>query len=248
MKSLLKYLLQKNKRYFISFLCRANNISLDYRLNKRQIAVLLEVFADRVYSSYFPFYQNAIIVDIGAHYGYFSLFAAKNTSADSVIYAVEPDIDNYNALCKNITQNRLGNVRPLQCAIGGKSETAKLYKGRSPNNSLLKDYALSGEGRYEEIEVKTMKQVINEHNIQKIDFLKMDCEGSEYAIIESMQPEIFGIIKTISLEFHDLKHEKYNGQFIVNTLRKNNFVIVRYDYSKTSMGLNYGKIVATKMD
>ncbi len=246
MNFLLKRLLRNSPGAVLSSIGKANNLRFDYSINKAQIPVLKEIFIDRTYSAFFPFYQQAIIVDIGAHYGYFSLFAARNVAPASVIYAIEPDAENYYALCSNISLNNFSNILPFQCAIGGTDETARLFKGSSPNNSLVKDYALINAGCYSEVRVKSLEQFIRENNIHKIDFLKMDCEGSEYAIIENTPPEIFSVINTVSMEFHDLKHEKYNGQFIVNTLRKNNFSIVRYDYSKTSMGLNYGRIIALK--
>jgi FkbM family methyltransferase len=242
---LLKNLFDPKKNDF-DLICKANNLVLDYNNNKKEIDILREVFEARSYSDYFPFYQKVTIIDIGAHYGYFSLFSSKNTNSATLIFAFEPDISNYRALCSNIEKNNAANIRPVNCAIAGTKETSRLYKGKSPNNSLMQNYSLVQKDKYTEIQTTTLSQIIYDYSIKQIDFLKMDCEGSEYAILETMPDEVFNLIKTVSMEFHDLKNDQYNGQFIVDLLRKHCFEIVRFTYNSTSMGLNYGRIIATK--
>ena len=75
----------------------------------------------------------------------------------------------------------------------------------------------------------------------------MDCEGSEYMILENLDKEIFDKIETISMEFHDLKNEKYTGDTIRKLLMNNGFTIVKYEYDYTKRGLNFGKIIGTKI-
>ncbi len=234
------------KKNDFAIICKANNLLLDYSQNKKEIDILRDVFEARSYSDYFPFYQKVTIIDIGAHYGYFSLFSSKNTDNASLIFAFEPDVNNYRILCRNIEKNKAANIHPVNCAIAGTDELSRLYKGRSPNNSLLQDYSFVQKDQYIKIQTKTLPQIITDNDIQRIDFLKMDCEGSEYAILETMPDRVLNLITTVSMEFHDLKSAKYNGQFIVHLLREHHFEIVRYTYDSTSMGLNYGRIIATK--
>jgi len=229
-----------------ALICKANKLLLDFSLNKKEIAILSDIFEARVYAGYFPFYQKVTILDIGAHYGYFSLFARNNTDPASVIFAFEPENNNYMALCHNMEKNGAVNIHPFNVAVGGINEITKLYKGNSPNNSLLKQYSLATDDLYAETETRTLDRIIRDNNIQRIDFLKMDCEGSEYSILETMPDHVFDLIITVSMEFHDLKSAKYNGNFITSILHSHHFNIVKFTYDPTSMGLNYGKIIATK--
>ncbi|MBK7009683.1 MAG: hypothetical protein IPH36_14180 [Saprospiraceae bacterium] len=48
-----------------------NGIKLDAESNLESLFTLEEVFVQRSYADYFPFYKKATIVDIGAHKGYF---------------------------------------------------------------------------------------------------------------------------------------------------------------------------------
>jgi len=238
----------ENKQQKFNKICTVNQISLEYNLNKNELQILSDIFEGREYSDYFPFYKKVTIIDIGAHYGYFSIFANKNTNNQSTIFAIEPSIMNFEKMTSNINENKIENIITLNCAVGTKNENAKLYIGNTSNNSLIRDYSLlKKEKSIEEIEIKTLDTIISENKIEKIDFMKMDCEGSEYLILENMSTQTFDKISTISMEFHDLKNEKYTAETLLNILINNNFKILKYQYNKTSMGLNYGKIIASKI-
>lgn len=238
----------ENKQQKFNKICTVNQISLEYNLNKNELQILSDIFEGREYSDYFPFYKKVTIIDIGAHYGYFSIFANKNTNNQSTIFAIEPSNMNFEKMTSNINKNKIKNIVGLNCAVGTKNENAKLYIGNTSNNSLIRDYSLlKKEKSIEEIEIKTLDTIISENKIEKIDFLKMDCEGSEYLILENISAQTFDKISTISMEFHDLKNEKYTAETLLNILINNNFKILKYQYNKTSMGLNYGKIIASKI-
>lgn len=48
-----------------------------------------------------------------------------------------------------------------------------------------------------------MKDVFIDNNIQKCDFLKVDCEGTEYEILYSPPRDIFERIESITIEYHE---------------------------------------------
>jgi FkbM family methyltransferase len=243
----LKRLLKREKSLFLDF-CQSNNLLLNYQSNKNELGILRAIFENREYSDYFPFYRKSCIIDIGAHYGYFSIFAHNNTDKDSVICAIEPNKSNYKHLEENISDCNINNIRSYNCAIGGKSEFSKLYQGQTPNHSIVENYILLKQnGSFEEVEVKTLEEFLIENNLDKIDFLKIDCEGAEFSILENTPDYIYDRIITISMEFHDLKVANYTGDGLCKILVNNNFEIVKYQYERTSMNLNYGKIIGTKI-
>ena len=243
----IKNLLSGKKGRFYK-LCRSNNLTLDYRNNQTEIEILKDIFSDREYSDYFPFYEKATVVDIGAHYGYFSIFAAKNLNERSTIISIEPNSGNFNHLQKNISDSKIKNVQCYNLALGDKKGTSKLYKGLNANHSIVDSYVLSNKDKsFEEIEVKTFEELVNELKLEKIDFVKMDCEGAEYSIFNSTPDSVFGKISTISMEFHDLKNEDFSANLLLEKLTRNNFKIVKFHYQKTSMNLNYGKLIGTKI-
>jgi len=243
----IKRLIKGDRKLFHHF-CRSNDLELNYELNKNEVGILRNIFEDREYADYFPFYRQVTIVDIGAHYGYFSIFASKNTNPLSRIISFEPNNGNFKSLVQNSKDCQVKNIVASHCAIGGVSGLTKLYAGFNPNHSIVVDYKLLHEHKaYEEVAVKTLEEIVLENKLSKIDFLKIDCEGAEYSILENTPDAIFDRITTISMEFHDLNDARYTGDTIVELLIKKGFQIVKYQYDKTTMNLNYGKIIGTKL-
>lgn len=238
--------LYKRRKVF-DRICDANHLNLDFQSNIKELEVLVGIFEHREYADYFPFYKNATIVDIGAHYGYFSIFAKLNSGKESKIISIEPNKENYKRFLQNIQSNNIENIRPLNFAIADKSGHAQLYKGANKNSSILSNYSLINSSISEAVEAKTLEDIIQEQGLSTIDFLKIDCEGAEYDILENLPKAVFDKITTISMEFHDLRSDKYTGEHIVNTLRLNGFDVVKYKYEETVWGLNYGKIIGTKV-
>lgn len=237
----------KSKKKTFNRLCSVNNIKLDYKINRNEFGILKSIFQLREYSDYFPFYQDVNIVDIGAHYGYFSIFANKNSGSKSKIISIEPNKNNFSCLSANIKLNEIQNINSYNLAVGAKNEKTKLYFGKNTNHSIIENYKLSSNSNFEEIELKTLESIINENNLNEIHFLKMDCEGAEYEIFETTPPYIFDKITTISMEFHDLKDKSKTPEQLIKKLLDNNFQVVKYIFQNTSMNLNYGKIIGTKV-
>lgn len=225
-------------QYLFKRICKANKLILDYNINKSELYVLKEVFEDRIYSNYFPFYENANVIDVGGHYGYFSLFASLNLHVASRIFCFEPSKKNYEILNYNLKSNSIHHVIAENVGIGEIDGEVDLFLGQDSNHSIV-----NATNKKERINVKSLPTIILENNIQIIDFLKMDCEGAEYKILSSLSQEIFNRIRVISLEFHDLKYERFTGNFLIKHLEGLGFEIKLFNYSKSYEGKNYGRIV-----
>lgn len=240
--------LLKNRKKEFQQICQTAGLTLDFEENKNTLDVFKDIFIQREYADCFPFYEKAIVVDIGAHYGYFSLFASKNLNPQSQLFAVEPSPANFDQLNRNLKNSNITNTKTFQQAIGGENTTMELFEAASVNFSIVKNYALSTDKKQgTSVTVQTLETFMVEQNIPHIDFLKLDCEGAEYAIFEQTPSTVFQKIKTISMEFHDLRTFESRPQVLVEKLRSAGFEIVKYQFERTSMNLNYGKIIGTRV-
>ena len=57
-----------------------------------------------------------IVVDIGAHIGYYTLIFARLVGPKGKVFAFEPEPNNFNLLIKNIKINGYKNIIPVQKA------------------------------------------------------------------------------------------------------------------------------------
>jgi FkbM family methyltransferase len=137
------------------------------------------------------------VADIGANIGAFSLYAAQCGAAK--VFAYEPNSEAFECLQRNIRSNSLAPVIvPRRFAVTGSTGKSVAFpKKASAYNSTLQN------GTMEEHEIV---DTISLHSIIKetggIDFLKMDCEGSEWDILHSASPRDLASIRIIRMEYH----------------------------------------------
>ena len=79
-----------------------------------------------------------------------------------------------------------------------------------------------------------------------LEFLKMDCEGAEYEALLGLDETTCAKIRTISIEFHDLKDKRLNSYHLAGFLQKRDFIIVRHEFLKTVARVNTGHLVAVQ--
>ena len=150
-----------------------------------------EIFVDDIYQKYNKIQEGDVVVDIGANVGAFSYLALKKNIKH--LYSVEPSKSLLPTLIKNTKGSN--NIDIINCRISNDN---------SINNKLTtKDYVNvydNSGSTYDNIE---FKELIKKYKIEKIDFLKCDCEGGEYFIFNEENKEwIRNNIKHVAAEFH----------------------------------------------
>lgn len=239
-------------RYLIRFanrLCKMHKIVFPYTLTVRDADVIRDIFFKRVYASGFPFYQNCTIIDIGAHKGYFSLFASKNAGPKAIIYSIEPEPSNFNSLIQNIKANSVNNISAHQGAISGTTGKQTLYLSDSVNHSLLKvkeNHPYIKQEKSIKVEVFSLKDFLYNNSISEVEFLKIDCEGGEYDILFNTDDQTLSRIKTIALEFHDLNNSDKNIYTLSRFLFSKGFKHISIEFQDTIMPLNMGIMILSK--
>lgn len=232
-------------------ICKNNNVKLAHGIDPDDASVVLDIFLKRVYSTCFPFHEDSVIIDIGAHKGFFSIYSDRYAGKNSTIYALEPEPSNFEQLLANLKLNNCSKVRPVNIGVSDKTGTEKLYTSSSVNHSFIESYnnhTSTKQNKSINIDTTTLSDFIKNNEITKVDFLKIDCEGFEYKILFNTPGHVFNIINTISLEFHDLNSDLYNINKLVRHLVKNGYQIVRYEFQETPQPLQMGILVMTKND
>tara|TARA_R100000152_G_C6782181_1_gene218845 strand:- start:12083 stop:12886 length:804 start_codon:yes stop_codon:yes gene_type:complete len=130
-----------------------------------------------------PDYRLSIAVDIGANIGG---FCVTNSNKFDKIYAFEPYGPNIDVLKHILETMKTKNVAIFKKAVHSESGIRLSLKAESFNCSgditCIEDDGLLDVG--ESCDTISLSDIMKELEIEKINYLKMDCEGSEYSILE----------------------------------------------------------------
>jgi len=175
-------------------------------------------------------YSPKVVFDIGANVGMYSLFFAKYWP-ESKIYAFEPVEDTYNILLKNIELNNFSNIKAFNYGLHSSSfiEDMGIPEDRESENVGL--YTLSKDVKLKDFTTCSFKKVsdiIKDLRIERIDLIKIDCEGSELPILSS--GNILDITRYIHMEFNDFFEDTFKLKELL--LTKN------YEHIKTTRKQN----------
>lgn len=126
-----------------------------------------------------------IVLDIGAHIGYYTLMAAKRVGSKGQVYAFEPNLDNCKLLTKNLKVNGYKNVILVNKAIADSTKKAKLFLSRvSTGMHSLIDIDNDSENTTL-IDTVSLDDFFGKTPL-RISVIKMDIEGGEFTALEGM--------------------------------------------------------------
>jgi len=155
------------------------------RPKRGDLSILNEILRNDLYSQW-P--VNGTVVDIGAHIGIFAIQASA--SSDTVI-CYEPHTRNFGLLQKNIALNALNNVKALRQAVSDSQGIKRLWisERKSYGHTF---YPSNGRGFVSAIDVEsvTLADVFSSNGLDRIDFLKMHCEGAELDILTDTPQDV----------------------------------------------------------
>lgn len=152
--------------------------------------------------------EGDIFVDIGAGVGYYSVIASRLVGFKGKVLAFDPAPECSILFKKNIIINDCQNVEFFQKAVSGKTGATDLYlyEDRAGSNRLADVAPFIKEGP--KIQVETIK--LDDFYKGKIDFLKIDVEGSEFLALDGMK-DLLAKNQNIKIltEMPDFKAKEY---------------------------------------
>ena len=197
---------------FVTF--RTNSdLKMKIRVKSTDLMQLATIWLTREYEvPGFEVKEDDIIIDVGGHIGLFMLFC-KQFCHKGKIYCFEPVLNNYRILSDNIKLNDFKNVFPFNIAVSKQDGNIPLYLNddASGHSIFLKN------SNSIQVESITLQKIFDLNNIKKCNLLKLDCEGSEYEIINSLPDSYFSMIDKMIIEYHFA--EKY-PKLLIDLIKK----------------------------
>ncbi len=130
---------------------------------------------------------GGVFVDVGANIGYFSIVGASAVGDSGVVFAFEPDPDNFRLLQANAGLNGLqGRIDAVQAGLAATNHTGRLYLSRDNFGDHRLSTAVPGR---ESVEVQLLHggEYLGSRLV-RIDLLKVDTQGSEYDVMLGLMP------------------------------------------------------------
>jgi FkbM family methyltransferase len=177
------------------YVCRLRNGgSFEVRGGTDDRHVLFEVFVREIYSTPLP--PNAIVVDVGANIGAFTIWAALQGAR---VFSFEPFPTNFALLQRNVARSGVrADLFPM--AVSSHAESRELFL--PDNEEYVGRFSLHpGRGaRTIRVECTSLDDVVGRNKLPRVDLLKLDCQGSEYEILFGASEDTLRRIRSIIVE------------------------------------------------
>ncbi|MGC4103701.1 FkbM family methyltransferase [Ferruginibacter sp.] len=170
-----------------------------------------EIFVEEIYKQTLP--PTAYIIDCGANIG-LSVIYMKQLYPDAKIIAFEPDAKNFALLEKNVSSFQCKNVSLRKEAVWI-ADTELYFATAGSMSSKIEQEATSSTTI---VKATRLKNLLTE----PVDFLKIDIEGAEYAVLEDIRENLHNV-KNLFIEYHGSFAQNNELTSIFNWIQQQGF-------------------------
>jgi FkbM family methyltransferase len=184
---------------------RMGGLNIEVELFASQIGPYIGIFLSGDYKIV-PGFQakpGDVVIDAGAHVGFYSMWQSQFMKGRGSIYAFEPNPFVYRHLERNIEANGFGEVKPFPCALSDKVGSLVLV-GAERDSTIVRT---CHEGTGSTVQAWTLDALVRAEGLERIDILKMDTEGAETDIVRGALERAIPITQKVVMESHNTRYE-----------------------------------------
>jgi FkbM family methyltransferase len=130
--------------------------------------------------------DGGVMLDVGAHIGYFTLKSSVRVGKSGRVVAFEPNPRTVETLRANVAASRAANVTVVPVACTDGETTVNIYDTSTQHNSggsSLSRANTGKESREFAVRGRPIDDVLRELGIQRVDVMKVDVEGAELYVL-----------------------------------------------------------------
>lgn len=142
------------------------------------------------------------VFDIGGNIGAAALYFAR-MFPEAQVYTFEPVPANFEVLKRNVAPYR--NIQAFNIALGAQDGEVELIESPSASNfGGFSQYQRGADENCRRIKVacRSFASMLGELGVEAPDLIKVDTEGAEFPILNSLPPEVLAKVSWIAGELH----------------------------------------------
>jgi FkbM family methyltransferase len=147
---------------------------------------------------------GAVVYDIGANIGFFTMLSARLAGPGGQVYAFEPVARNAAAIGRSARLNGFGTVTVFDCAVGAAGGMAELNTARHIGGAMLASVgAPPDRSGSVEVEVVVIDDLLRDGRLRPPTLVKIDVEGAELDVLRGMTATLSTHAPVLIVELDD---------------------------------------------
>jgi len=177
--------------------------------------------------------RGGTVIDAGANIGYLTARFSDYVGPEGRVLSFEPVPDTYDLLSRTVARLGLKNVTTYPVGLSSApgsfemeiptdaSGTENFYESR-----IVADASAPGVGRRVRIEVRTLDEVVDEAGLERVDFVKVDVEGHEWALLQGAEKLLTNHRPTWLVEINENPaHKESPARLLFDRMKKHGYSI-----------------------
>jgi FkbM family methyltransferase len=180
-----------------------------------------------------------VAIDVGANVGWHTLLMARQVGPQGRVIAIEPNPSTCEQLRQNVRLNKLRQVEIGPYAVADSERMVDFYGLSADDPGSASSHIVSDStARTSRVNCRTLDAIASEHQLERIDLLKIDVEGFEWPVLQGGERTIANFRPYILFEFDSAYAGRGGG-----TPRQFEDFFRQHGYSLFSVGRNWAKRV-----
>ncbi|MEZ4180639.1 MAG: FkbM family methyltransferase [Candidatus Doudnabacteria bacterium] len=157
--------------------------------------------------------SSPVVLDLGGHIGTFAMLI-KSRWKNAKIFSMEPVKSNQDLFAKNIQANNYQDVVLIPKALFDQAGQYYIDFSGKQFDALTVSRVKPHHGDYIVIDAISLDQLLGQYQIELIDLVKMDIEGSEYIVLPKCLDQLSKVAKRLIMEYHPAGDQAKRNQLV----------------------------------
>ncbi|MGY0407080.1 MAG: FkbM family methyltransferase [Polaribacter sp.] len=167
--------------------------------------------------------ESSVVLDLGGFKGSFAESIYDKYSCE--VYIFEPVKSFYEIIVEKFKNNE--KVKPFHYGLSNEDKELSISNTGDASSVFIETEDS------EKIELKSIVNFIKENNITNVDLIKINIEGGEYEVLESLlETGLISVFKNLQIQFHDfiIVNARERMENIQKKLAETHEITYQYDF------------------